>query len=140
VLRNGMIGLQWCCQHEADLILLQDIRRPVTLARFWAAICNEFHSERGTIEVRRLLRVADVKLNMIRSIERQEVDVLLCLWFSLEYLHGFTFQSKDHGCVRSSVGVFTKKIVKPCPKCKVSRLMAEVQFLTIETQLVTLLA
>ena len=67
------IGLQRRGEHEADLVLHQDVAGAVAGAGLGTAIGGQPKAERGAIEVRRLARVADVKLDVIRAVERKEV-------------------------------------------------------------------
>src|SRR5579883_1426666 len=72
------------CQHEPDLTLLEDIRSAIAHPCLRPAVRNDLHAKCRPIVVGSLLGVADVKLDVIGTVERQEV-ALQPLFASLVY-------------------------------------------------------
>ena len=73
VLGDRVVGLQRRGEHEADLVLHQDVGGAVARAGLGSAIGGQAEAERGAVEVRGLARVADVELDVIGAVQRQEV-------------------------------------------------------------------
>ena len=82
VIGDRMIGRQRRGQHEADLVLHQDVRGAVARAGLRPAIGRQAESERGAVIVRRLARVAHVELHVVGAVERKEI-LLSLRWDAL---------------------------------------------------------
>ncbi len=62
--------MQWCRQHQPHLALLQNVGGAVALPGFRAGIGNQLVAKGKPVVVRRLPRVAYVKLDIIRAVQR----------------------------------------------------------------------
>ena len=60
-------------EHEADLVLHEQVADAIAHARLGAAIRDELKAERALIEVRGLLGVADVELDVVGAVDRKGV-------------------------------------------------------------------
>ena len=58
-------------EDESDLPLRQQVAGPVANAGFRAAVADDLKAQRRLIEMRRLLRVPDVELDVVRSVDRE---------------------------------------------------------------------
>src|SRR5271156_5416628 len=67
-------------EDEADLALLDDVRGAIALAGLRAGVGDERHAEGGAIKIRSLARIADVKLDVIGSLEGEKIRLRL-RWF-----------------------------------------------------------
>ena len=70
---DGIVRLERRGQHEANLILLDDIRRAPALPGLRSAVRHQLHAERRAIVIRRLPGIADVELDVIGSVERKKI-------------------------------------------------------------------
>src|SRR5579862_7070901 len=82
---NRVIGRERRSQHEANLILLEQIGSLAAHAGFGTAVGGELHTESRAVEMRGLLGVADVKFDIVGSIEGQKIldgwsGLLFQLW------------------------------------------------------------
>jgi hypothetical protein len=73
VLRDRRLRTQCRRQNEPDLALLEEITRPVSHAGLGPTVGDELKAERAAIEMTRLLRVADVELDIVGSVDRKRV-------------------------------------------------------------------
>src|SRR5258708_33565251 len=64
---------QWRREHEADLSLRHQKAGLVPNSSLGPAIANDLEAERGLIVMRRLLRVPDVELDVVGSVDREGV-------------------------------------------------------------------
>jgi hypothetical protein len=64
-------------QNEADLSLLQDVARAIARSRFGTSIGEDFIAEHSPVEVCGLLRVTDIELDEVRSVDRKGVGELI---------------------------------------------------------------
>jgi hypothetical protein len=78
MLGNRIPAAQSRCEHEANLALLDHVRGSISLASLRTRVSHQGHPKRGTVEVRGLTGIADVKLDVIRSLKRQEVRFVGC--------------------------------------------------------------
>jgi hypothetical protein len=69
------VGSHSCRENEADLTLLQHVGRTVAPVCLRARIGDQRHAECGAIEVGRLARVADVKLNVVGTLEGEKIRI-----------------------------------------------------------------
>src|SRR5262249_13627199 len=70
---NRVIWTQRRGKNEPYFVLLQDIRSLLTPSSFRSRISNQTHAKRCSIVIGGLFGVADVELNVIYSVEWQEV-------------------------------------------------------------------
>src|SRR5438270_6750873 len=73
VLGDFVVRLKRCCQDKRQLVLTDRVARAIFDASFRSGISQTLETKNTFVEMRRLLRVADVKLNMIRAFERQKI-------------------------------------------------------------------
>ena len=73
VLGNGMLAAQRSGEHEANLALLHHIRGAIALAGFRSRVGHQPHAKGGPIKIRRLARVAHVKLHVVGAIQGQKI-------------------------------------------------------------------
>ncbi len=73
MLGDRRIRLQRRRQHEANLVLLHHIRSPVPRPRLRPAIRHQLHPKRRAVIIRRLPRVAHIKLHMVGPVQRQKI-------------------------------------------------------------------
>ena len=78
--RSCMIGAQSRGQHEADFPLFQNIAGAVAHAGLRPAIAGQPHPERRAVIMRRLPRVADIKLDEIHALQRQKISAATGCW------------------------------------------------------------
>ena len=71
--RDLAVRAQAAREHEADLALLEHVRRAVADARLGPGVGRTREAERVLVEVRRLLRVADPELEVVPAVDRHEV-------------------------------------------------------------------
>src|SRR6478672_336645 len=71
-------------QDEREFVLSDDIARAIALASFRPGIGEALETKGSFVVVRRLLRVADVELDVVRALKWQEI--LFGLMFSLQPL------------------------------------------------------
>src|SRR5579885_1785020 len=60
-------------QHKSNLVLSQRVTCPVSRASLRAAIGERLKTKRGLVEMSSLFGVADIKLNVIRAVQRQKI-------------------------------------------------------------------
>ena len=60
-------------EHETNLSLLHHIRGAIPLTRFRSCVSDKPHAKGGTVEIRRLTRVAHVKLHVVGTIEGKKI-------------------------------------------------------------------
>ena len=60
-------------QHEADLVLLQEVAGPVPDPGFGPPVADQLKAERGAVVQAGLLRVANPELDVIRAVDREGV-------------------------------------------------------------------
>src|SRR5260370_29128131 len=68
-----MVGAWGAGQHEADFVLLQYVRSMVPRAGFRSAVGHQLHAERRQVVVGGLLRIPDIELDMVRSLQGQKI-------------------------------------------------------------------
>jgi len=73
VVGDGMAGPEGGGEDKADLILLDELTRPIPHAGFGAAVPDDAEAEDMSVVEGRLLGVAHVKLNIIGAIDGEEV-------------------------------------------------------------------
>ena len=73
VLRDVAVGPERGGEHEADLLLNEQVAGAAAHARFRALVAGQLIAERALIIVRRLLRVSDVELDVVRTVDRKGI-------------------------------------------------------------------
>src|SRR5215216_5220717 len=73
VIGDRMLRADRGSQHKRNLVLPHDITGALSYTGFRSAIGQWLKAERTLIKMRRLLRVADVKFNVICALERQKI-------------------------------------------------------------------
>src|ERR671918_2046865 len=73
VISNCMLRANRCGQHKRDLVLADGVAGAISHTGFRPAISQRLKTERALIEMRRLLGVAHIKLDMIRPFERKKI-------------------------------------------------------------------
>ena len=73
VLRNRVAAAQRRGEHEPDFSLLQNVGGAIALAGLRSRIGHQRHAECGSIEVGGLAGIADVKLDVVGTFQRQKV-------------------------------------------------------------------
>src|SRR5438309_211990 len=74
VLRNRIVRSQRRRENERQLILANDVARLFFRSGLRSGIGETLKTESGLVEMRGLFCVADIKLHIIRSLKRQEID------------------------------------------------------------------
>ncbi len=77
--RNLAFRAQRRRQHQPHLALLQNIGGAVALPGLRAGIGNQLVAKGEPVVVRGLPRIADIKLDIIRAVQRQEILLRLSL-------------------------------------------------------------
>jgi len=72
--RDVAIRPQSSRKDKADLSLLQYVRGTITLTGLGACVRHKSHTEGGPIKVGRLASIADVELNVVGTLEWQEIS------------------------------------------------------------------
>ncbi len=73
MIADGMIGRKRRGQNETDFFLLQNVAGAIAHAGFRTAVSRQFHAEAGPVIVRGLTGVADVKLDVVGSVQRKKI-------------------------------------------------------------------
>jgi len=73
VVRDLAVGSERRRQHQANLVLRQEVAGAIARAGLRAAICLQLKAKRALIEVGGLLGVADVEFDVIGSVDRKRV-------------------------------------------------------------------
>src|SRR5262245_49234509 len=74
-------------QHKRDLVLPNRITRPISRAGLRPRVCEALKSKGCFVKMRRLLGIADIKLDVIGSVEWQKI--------LLRFRHPFGFWSSN---------------------------------------------
>src|SRR5476649_1862696 len=91
-------------QDEAHFILHQDVGSAVARSGFGTAVGGQAEAESGAVVVRGLARVADVELDVIGAVERQEI-LLNGLGMLPDLRHGFSSMRRQKAsCLRPCRG------------------------------------
>src|SRR5690242_5464649 len=73
VIGDFVVRLKRCCQNERQLVLTDRITRAILDSGLRPGVGQTLETKNAFVKMRRLLGVADVKLNMIRALERQKI-------------------------------------------------------------------
>ncbi len=73
---HRMVRMQRGGEDKTDLALDEHIRDAVALTCFGTAVRNQRHAERRSVIVGRLFGIADVELNVVRSVDGQKIHLL----------------------------------------------------------------
>ena len=73
VVGNCVFRANRCGQNERDLVLPDHVAGALSHAGFRPAVGHRLETERALIKMRRLLRITDVKFNVICALERQKI-------------------------------------------------------------------
>src|SRR6185369_715556 len=84
VIRHYTRGGRRFRYHQTYAVLLADKRHAVAHAGFETGESHRLKAEGGAVKVNSLLRIADIELDVINSIELMPVGVWQRIWFCLE--------------------------------------------------------
>src|SRR5262249_48828534 len=73
-------GAQRRREKNANLVLLQQVRRSIARSCFGSAITDELKAERALIVVGRLLRVTHIELDVVGAVDREDVVAFGLRW------------------------------------------------------------
>ena len=71
--RDRSVRTQRTREDESDLVLLDEVARAVAHARLGSAVADQLKAECRLVLVGRLLRVADVELDVVGAVDREDV-------------------------------------------------------------------